>query len=421
MGEAGETELVEVGRTLLGATGALVIGAAGLLATLSSANASILSSSRAVFALSRDGILPDRASRVSRRFRTPHVATLMAGVPIALLTLLGRIEVLAEVASILHLVMYGLICLAALVLGRGGSLWYRPTFRTPGGRLVQVVGAAACFGLLAFMGPPALLASGAVLLAAGAWYLLYARRRGIDVRGVEELAPAPEVARASLLVQMELPDPPRLPEALIRALAPDDVLLLGWVQVPEQSSAEQVQEKLGEEAEEELREVARRLEELEMSVETELVFTGDLVRTIDRISADREVDAVLSLRPVSGLEEILVALDDTDQAPQAAGYAARIGRAADARVRVIAPGGSEELGDALRRHFLDAGVRPRRLEVTAGTGSEGSSEERILEQVGKASLIVIGLDEPAADDETYGGLPEKITRHAEVPVLIVHG
>lgn len=58
LGEFGETAMVEVAREMLGLPGAIVLLVAGLLATFSSANASILSASRAVYALSRDALLP---------------------------------------------------------------------------------------------------------------------------------------------------------------------------------------------------------------------------------------------------------------------------------------------------------------------------------------------------------------------------
>ncbi|MFB6198220.1 MAG: APC family permease, partial [Halobacteriaceae archaeon] len=68
----GETAIVEVARQFLGVWGAMAILLAGLLATISSANASILSTSRAVFAVSRDAILPRFASRMNLKYGTPH-------------------------------------------------------------------------------------------------------------------------------------------------------------------------------------------------------------------------------------------------------------------------------------------------------------------------------------------------------------
>ena len=428
MGRAGETAMTEVGRALLGTTGALVIGAAGLLATLSSANASIMSSSRAVYALSRDGVVPEGVSRVSRRFRTPHVALVLTGVPIALLVLLGRLEVLAEVASILHLLLYGLICVAALAFRRADSLWYRPTFRSPGSPWLPGLGALLCFGLVAFMSPRALVWSGVILAAAGGWYLL--RSGSVRLKGVEELAPAPEVRPANLLIQMSVPDLPGVPDELLRALSPDSVVLVGWGEVPEQSSAEQVRDELGDESRESLEATADRLREAGLDVETDLVFTGHLVQTIDRVSEEHDVDAVLSLRPVKRVDEVLVALRDLRRAEEAAGFAARVARATGARVRVVHPPrpeqedeGAERLADEemdaeLRAVLLDAGLRPGEIEVaTVGDGDEPSATA-IMDAVGHADLVILGERDPGDESSTFGGLNETITRDAEVPVLI---
>lgn len=174
MGELGETAMVEVARTLAGNLGAAVFLIGGVLATLSSANASILSSSRSVFALGRDDLVPGALSAVNERFRTPHVAVLMAGTPIAALTLLGRIDVLAEVASMLHLIMYGLMCFALIALRRRKPEGYTPTFRCPGYPLVPLAGGVASFGLMLFMGRTSQIVGGALLLLAFLWYRLYA-------------------------------------------------------------------------------------------------------------------------------------------------------------------------------------------------------------------------------------------------------
>jgi amino acid transporter len=170
----GETAMVEVARTYLGFPGAVAILLAGLLATFSSANASILSASRAVYALSRDALLPLRASRLNLRFGTPHVALLSAGGPILVLVATGQVELLAEVASFLHLVMYGLICVCLLVLRRRSPDWYSPSFTVPGYPVVPVAGAVASLGLVAFMQPASVLIGILVMVVSYGWYRVYA-------------------------------------------------------------------------------------------------------------------------------------------------------------------------------------------------------------------------------------------------------
>jgi amino acid transporter len=173
--ELGETALPEVARAVLGEFGALVVLGAGLLATLSSANASILGSSRSVFALGRDAILPDSVGRISERYGTPHWALLLAGFPVAIIVLFGRLEILAEVASILHLFMYGMICLSLFAFRRRGPEKHRPEFRTPAYPWLPALGAIASFGLVAWMELQALVLSGVVLLGALLWHLGYSR------------------------------------------------------------------------------------------------------------------------------------------------------------------------------------------------------------------------------------------------------
>ena len=172
LAELGETAVVEVARSFLGRPGAVALLVAGVLATLSSANASILSSSRAVYALSRDRVVPGDLDRINERWRTPHLALAAAGAPIAALVLTGRVEVLAEVASLLHLVMYGLICFALLRLRRRAPPAYRPSFRCPGHPTLPLAGGVASFGLILFMRPLSLLVGGGLIAAAGAWYFL---------------------------------------------------------------------------------------------------------------------------------------------------------------------------------------------------------------------------------------------------------
>ncbi|MFW6457917.1 MAG: APC family permease [Halodesulfurarchaeum sp.] len=174
LGQFGETAMVEVARDLLGLPGAVLILVAGLLATFSSANASILSASRAVYALSRDALLPRFASRVNLRYGTPHIALGMAAGPILVLVATGQVEILAEVASFLHLVLYALICLALLVLRRQDPAWYEPSFQVPGYPAVPVVGAVTSAGLVAFMAPSSIVIGIVIMVGSYLWYRYYA-------------------------------------------------------------------------------------------------------------------------------------------------------------------------------------------------------------------------------------------------------
>ncbi|MFW6004335.1 MAG: APC family permease [Halodesulfurarchaeum sp.] len=182
LGTFGETAIVEVARQLLGEPGAVAILVAGVLATISSANASILSASRTVYALSRDAILPDRAGTLNLRYGTPHVALLAAGGPIVVLVLTGQVELLAEVASFLHLLMYGLIGVTVIVLRRRDPEWYQPSYSMPGVPALPIVAALASFGLALQMQLGAIAIGLLVMALSYGWYRYYARE--VELAGV---------------------------------------------------------------------------------------------------------------------------------------------------------------------------------------------------------------------------------------------
>lgn len=181
LGAFGETAMIEIGRELLGLGGAFVIVVGGLLATMSSANASILSTSRAIYGVSKDALLPRWASRINLRYGTPHVALGMAGGPVIVLAATREVQLLAEVASFLHLIMYGLICVALVAIRRDEPEWYDPEFRVPGGPIIPVVGAVASFALIAFMDRASIAIGALVILVTTVWYFYYAR--DVTLRG----------------------------------------------------------------------------------------------------------------------------------------------------------------------------------------------------------------------------------------------
>lgn len=171
----GETAMVTVAESFLGPLGAIAILVGGLLATVSSANASILSTSRAIYAVSKDALLPRVASRINLKYGTPHVALGLAGGPILVLILLGQVDILAEVASFLHLIMYGLMCIALLALRRDEPSWYDPDFRVPGYPVIPILGALTSFALIGFMQLTSQLIGTVIMLFSAGWYYYYAR------------------------------------------------------------------------------------------------------------------------------------------------------------------------------------------------------------------------------------------------------
>ncbi|MBX0294858.1 amino acid permease [Haloarcula nitratireducens] len=176
-GETPPIAVVEVGRRLQGAAmgGALLFG--GLLATASSANASILASSRINFAMGRDRIVTPALNEIHPRFGTPYRAIGITGGLILLFIVVGDLTLLSGAASGLHLVIYGLLNLALIVMRVVAPEEYAPDFTVPLFPLLPVLGAIFSFALLAFVAGDALLLTFGIAAAAIVWYGLYARTR----------------------------------------------------------------------------------------------------------------------------------------------------------------------------------------------------------------------------------------------------
>jgi len=165
----------------LGPVGLVFLSAAAMLAFITTGNAGILSASRSPMAMSRDGLLPSRFAKVSRRFGTPYVSVLLTGGFMVTMIALLRISDLIKVASTMMLILFLLVNVAVLVM-RGSRLQnYRPLYRSPLFPWMQIAGVliyAALVGMLAAkLGPVPLLTTGGFLTASLVWYFIYVRPR----------------------------------------------------------------------------------------------------------------------------------------------------------------------------------------------------------------------------------------------------
>ncbi|HEV8540177.1 MAG TPA: amino acid permease [Nitrospiraceae bacterium] len=105
---------------------------------------------RVFFAMSRDGLLGPWLSKVHPQFRTPHHATILTGVLVAVLAALVPIGEAADMTNIGTLFAFVLVCAGVLVLRKVRPNQPRP-FRVPLTPFTPVLGIAACLGLMAFL------------------------------------------------------------------------------------------------------------------------------------------------------------------------------------------------------------------------------------------------------------------------------
>jgi APA family basic amino acid/polyamine antiporter len=124
------------------------VTAGALLGMISSILVFQLGQARVWFAMSRDGLLPGAFSRVHKRFRTPHVATWVAGIVVAIPAGIFDIGTLADLSNIGTLFAFILVSLAVLILRKKQP--DRPrAFRVPASPWIPIASVVCCFVLMA--------------------------------------------------------------------------------------------------------------------------------------------------------------------------------------------------------------------------------------------------------------------------------
>jgi APA family basic amino acid/polyamine antiporter len=105
---------------------------------------------RVFFAMSRDHLLSPWLSTVHPRYSTPHRATILTGIGVAILAALIPIGDAADMTNIGTLFAFVLVCIGVVVLRYTKPDQHRP-FRLPFMPIVPILGMLACLGLMSFL------------------------------------------------------------------------------------------------------------------------------------------------------------------------------------------------------------------------------------------------------------------------------
>jgi mannitol/fructose-specific phosphotransferase system IIA component (Ntr-type) len=149
---------------------------AAVLAFSSVANAGILSASRYPLAMSRDHLLP-RVFRYLTKRRTPTTSVYVTVVIVLAIVVFLDPSKIAKLAGAFQLLMFGLACLAVIVMRESHIESYDPGYRTPLYPWLQIFGLVAPIWLIAQMGWFPVLFSLALVVLGALWYFYYARKR----------------------------------------------------------------------------------------------------------------------------------------------------------------------------------------------------------------------------------------------------
>jgi APA family basic amino acid/polyamine antiporter len=160
-----------------------MLGIAAFIALPSVILILLFGQTRIFFVMSRDGLLPDRLSRVHPKWRTPHVVTAITGVCVAIGAAFFPVGQLADISNSGTLFAFLMVAIAVMVLRRTDPGRHRP-FRTPLVWIVAPLAIIGCLGLylnLPFGAKMVLPIWGGIGLVI---YFLYGFRKSYVGRGI---------------------------------------------------------------------------------------------------------------------------------------------------------------------------------------------------------------------------------------------
>jgi amino acid transporter len=126
---------------------ATVLAAGAVVSIFSVTLVVIYGQSRILFAMSRDGMIPELFHRVNPRTRTPVANTVIVAVVIAVLAGFIPIDFLAEMTSVGTLVAFLVVSIAVIILRQRQPDLPR-TFKVPGYPVVPILSALGCLWII---------------------------------------------------------------------------------------------------------------------------------------------------------------------------------------------------------------------------------------------------------------------------------
>lgn len=133
---------------------------------------------RILYAMSRDGLLPAKLSKVHPKYGTPFFATWLVGIIFGLIAAVVPLTVLAELVNIGTLAAFTLVSVAVIVLRKKRPDLPR-AFRCPGVPFIPGLAIVFCLTLMSFLSWHTWVAFAVWLAIGAAVYFGYARKRSL--------------------------------------------------------------------------------------------------------------------------------------------------------------------------------------------------------------------------------------------------
>jgi len=221
---------------------------------------------------------------------------------------------------------------------------------------------------------------------------------------------------SKILLPLRVLEDESLSPGLIGLLAPADVVVLGYYRVPDQTPPGAAREQFGDRAQSRLDDVAAALRDAGATVETRMVFTGEVEQTIARTAAEADADAVVHPGSAMQVEDVLVPLVGRPDLAAVAEFVASLVAERDIDVTTFALDDDLTAADVTAA-LADAGVDADQL--TAADGPGGGPVDAIASVAAEYDAIVMGEPEPSLTEWVFGELEDRVATESLGPVFVV--
>lgn len=230
-----------------------------------------------------------------------------------------------------------------------------------------------------------------------------------------------------VLVPVAVLDGETVPPGLIELLGSVTVTVLGYHEIPEQTAPDQARGQFEDRATEILDDICEDFEAAGATTYRRLVFTHDRERSIDRVAAEIEADAVVVVRPTPQVEEVYVVVGAAGEVPLVAPVLGAVleGTEPDVFLRHFskAEGGGR---DAAEQALSDLSARLRDASVPADRIDAAVLKERkavgpiVADAEGREiDLVVLSDPDLSIGEFILGDIEERLANQLLAPVLVV--
>ncbi|MCP4229097.1 MAG: amino acid permease [bacterium] len=439
------------GRYGIGTYGMAFILIAGIMSTVSALNATVMTASRAIFAVSRDGFMPNILSKINRRFRTPHFATLVVAVLAILFAVMGGTRFIAQLTNFCLLFSLLLVNLSVIILRKRRPDLNRP-FKLWFGYTIPIMGILTNLTMMAFMEWTAYVWGIGYLIVGAIVYFVYSKgaKRSLDRDKIISTLMEKQ-ARKEYKILVPVSNPSHVKPLLITAAAiakkyDGEILTLSVIEVPDYDDLETGYELVeqrrplltlaeGIAAREGVTNVNRMIKighrlsyaivETAQEESCNFIVMG---RPSKRNLADRllatVIDAVLKEAPCDvavvqpdgfdGIDRVLVPVSGSENSRLATGLAPAFAEKFDAEIKVFNVRADEEIATSYQTtHDVLDKARTELEGVTAKVSEEviygPTVVDTILNEIHPGDIVLMGASKGGAWEQLlFKSVPEEV-------------